>query len=292
MSNHSSRNANDGASRRFANLQFSVRLQIELSDFNGNEETGISSFGDKDEDEDEEDEVDSEDEIAPELNHKVALIQENNLFDVNEALMGSPRKQPLGDSADYEREEANNPTDPAMAKFIDEMEYAQVFLGRVKIPKKTHHKVKAQGPMNAREKHLIQFINTALQYPPVIDRCTRFSQQTMRNYSFSIRRYVLFMANKGFTKDNFEVNGVRMVECMKNYEQLNIMEDGTTLPPAHGVIQNFKFGLQALQFCLGFYHTRKITDEKLRRRKREEICDKILHFDVIDLYSKESKRCC
>lgn len=274
-------NVDENASTSFMNVTTNNAMETEGSMREDSDAGANSSF--EEDEEDEEDEVDSDDEVEVVTENPVSLLQ------AEESLLRATNEMPRELDGDYD-EETENPQEPRMKQFIEEMEYAQVFLGQVKIPERLHHKVKVQGRMNPQERDLIQYINNVLQYPPVIGRCTRFAKKTMSTYSFSIKRYVLFMANKGYTRENFEVNGIRMVECMRNYEHESRTEQGLVVPATHGVIQNFKFGLQALQYCLGIYKTRKISDGDARIQERESRWGKIPHFDMIEQYAIEAKR--
>lgn len=102
--------------------------------------------------------------------------------------------------------------------YIDEMKYAKILLGSVPLSSRVDWRQIQKGQMKPEARELFRHINKICQFPPCRQKSdTKLGKQLKRTYSYAIRRYVLYMSEAGVTAEDFKVDGILMLRCIRNY---------------------------------------------------------------------------
>lgn len=156
--------------------------------------------------------------------------------------------------------EQRNQIDKRALEFIERMEYPKIYIGRI-TPKQMSRldwRIERKGKMTPQEKELFDYANRILQHPFCIQRGEQIKSTSRDTYSYAISRYLVFMAKRNVGALQFAIDGVLLLESMREYVDEKTKEGKT------GDFSKTIYGAQqALAFfnhCIALYKCRDIQD--------------------------------
>ena len=175
------------------------------------------------------------------------------------------------------------PIDPAIIRYIDNLEYPKALLGEVNISAKPHFMLKKLGKLSERGKRLFRYINRILQDPRCRDYYEETPQQSsLQTYSYHIARYVVYIAEETqYDETDFIVDGFLMQKCVAR-----TYESSDSRPRS---IRMFKYSLSILHRYMGIIKTAGIVDPKERSIAFKKDWDTIPHVEEVEKYHKKKR---